>query len=62
MTIKEMLPQMKQHLADGDAAFERRPRLIEPLIAYPRSLQGSVRNSRPLINMIELWLRSSTTR
>jgi hypothetical protein len=34
MTIKEMLPQMKQHLADGDAAFERRPRLIEPLIAY----------------------------
>jgi hypothetical protein len=61
MTIKEMLPQMKQHLADGDAAFERRPRLIEPLIAYP-SLQGSGRNSRPLINMIELWLRSSTTR
>ena len=43
MTTKEMLPQMKQHLADGDAAFERLPRLI----AYPRSLQGSGRNSRP---------------
>jgi hypothetical protein len=51
--VAEVLPHMKQHIADGDAALSRRPQLI----AYSQDPPGIRNQVEAIVTMIELRVR-----